>query len=397
MGYKGAMYPWQSADTGFEETQTIHYNPIDGKWGPDFSMNQRHVSLAIFYVFYKYLNHTKDQEFINEYGAEVMVEIARFWTSIAKFSNKDKKYHIHGVMGPDEFHEKYPLKRKYGLRDNAYTNIMTSWALKKTIEIVKTLPNQVRNRLRITEREIQKWGEIRKNLNVIVKNGIIIQFENFDKLKEVNWKHYMKKYGDIRRMDRILKSENKSPNSYKLLKQADTLMIFYLLDFKEAIEVLRDLGIRIKNPRSFTDRNFHYYLPITTHGSTLSRFIHGSIAIDLNHKKQHILNLFKRSLSYDIYDLAGGSTHEGIHCGLMAGTINMVEKYFAGVRTTSKEMSIKPWFPEDWKKLSFKLTNKGKLYELNYENKKNKLVTKLKSKGKTFTVKEGKVIDFKSL
>ena len=343
--YSGALYPWQSADSGKEETQTIHYNPIDGKWGADFSQNQRHINIAVFYNFYKYLTHTKDLQFLHEYASPVMIEIARFFATISKFDKKTKKYHIKGVMGPDEFHEKYPWSKNPGINDNAYTNIMVSWLFKKTFEILETLPTHIKERLNIKKSEMKKWEDIRKKLKVEVKKGIIMQFENFDKLKDLKWENYRNKYVDISRMDRILKAEGKSPNNYKVVKQPDALMVFYLLGFDEAVSILRSLGIKIKNPKKFIQKNYNYYLNITTHGSTLSRFIHSAIAVNLKHDKKLIWSLFKSSLEQDLYGTLRGSIAEGIHTGLMAGTINVVRKYFAGVKTHEKGINIKPSFP----------------------------------------------------
>ena len=100
------MYPWQSGSDGKEETQVVHLNPRSGRWDRDLSHNQRHVNAAIFYNIWRYYQATEDYEFLLGYGAEMMLEIARFWSSIARFNPDRGRYEIHGVMGPDEFHEK---------------------------------------------------------------------------------------------------------------------------------------------------------------------------------------------------------------------------------------------------------------------------------------------------
>jgi len=98
------MFPWQTADDGREDTQILHFNPKSGSWGPDHSSLQRHVSIAVFYNVWRYIYDSDDTDFLNKYGAELMFEIARFWASIATYSPESSKYHIEGVMGPDEFH-----------------------------------------------------------------------------------------------------------------------------------------------------------------------------------------------------------------------------------------------------------------------------------------------------
>jgi trehalose/maltose hydrolase-like predicted phosphorylase len=126
-GFRGAMFPWQSGSEGKEETQRVHLNPLTGRWEPDLSRNQRHVNAAIFYNIWHYFQATQDLAFLRDYGAEMMLEIARFWASIAHFNPDRDRYEIHGVMGPDEFHEKYPGATEGGLRNNAYTNVMVAW------------------------------------------------------------------------------------------------------------------------------------------------------------------------------------------------------------------------------------------------------------------------------
>ena len=98
-----------------------------GRWEPDLSRNQRHVNAAIFYNIWQYYQATDDVDFLRDYGAEMMLEIARFWASIAHFNPARERWEIHGVMGPDEFHEKYPGATEGGLRNNAYTNVMVAW------------------------------------------------------------------------------------------------------------------------------------------------------------------------------------------------------------------------------------------------------------------------------
>ena len=102
------MFPWQSGSDGQEETQELNLNPHSKRWIPDNSYLQRHVGSAIAYNVWQYYQVTHDVEFLQFYGAEMMLEIARFWSSIAHFNEQRGRYEIRGVMGPDEFHEGYP-------------------------------------------------------------------------------------------------------------------------------------------------------------------------------------------------------------------------------------------------------------------------------------------------
>ncbi len=128
-GFQGAMFPWQSGSDGQEETQELNLNPRSQRWVPDNSYLQRHVGSAIAYNVWQYYQVTHDIEFLQFHGAELILEIARFWSSIATFNDQRGRYEIRGVMGPDEFHEGYPDSAEPGLNNNAYTNIMAVWVL----------------------------------------------------------------------------------------------------------------------------------------------------------------------------------------------------------------------------------------------------------------------------
>ena len=146
-GYKGAMFPWQSGSDGSEETQIVHLNPLSGHWDPDLSHRQRHVNAAIFYNVWHYHQATDDLDFLRDYGAEMMLEIARFWGSIAHLNPERDRYEIHGVMGPDEFHEKYPGAEESGLRNNAYTNVMVAWICEQAQTVLGLLTGRRRETL----------------------------------------------------------------------------------------------------------------------------------------------------------------------------------------------------------------------------------------------------------
>ena len=105
------MFPWQSGSDGQEETQELNLNHRSQRWVPDNSFRQRHVGSAIAYNVWQYFQVTQDFEFLHFYGAELILDIAHFWSSIAIFNDERQRYEIRGVMGPDEFHEAYPDSR----------------------------------------------------------------------------------------------------------------------------------------------------------------------------------------------------------------------------------------------------------------------------------------------
>ncbi|MBV9309824.1 MAG: glycoside hydrolase family 65 protein [Solirubrobacterales bacterium] len=342
-GYRGAMYPWQSGSDGEEETQLIHINPLSGRWEPDFSHRQRHVNAAIFYNVWHYYQATHDVDFLRDHGAEMMLEIARFWSSIAHFNPDRDRWEIHGVMGPDEFHEKYPAATEGGLRNNAYTNVMVAWICQTAQEVLDLLPKSRRDVLRVRiglrDEEIHRWREISRKMFVpFHSDGIISQFEGYEDLQELDWDSYRSKYPNIQRLDRILRAEGDSPDRYSLSKQADTVMLFFLFSQDELRRLLARLGYELteETARSTID----YYERRTSHGSTLSFVTHAGVlaAIDRESSWQRFLV----ALESDIGDIQGGTTQEGIHLGVMGGTLDLVQRAYLGTEIHNDALYFNP-------------------------------------------------------
>lgn len=370
-GYKGAMFPWQSGSDGREETQVVHLNPLTGEWGDDYSSLQRHVSLAIAYDIWEYFNSSNDQVFLEEAGAEMFLEICRFWVSKAKLNMTTGRYSIAEVMGPDEFHEHAPNNEKGGLSDNAYTNIMVSWMLQKSKAILSgitcSIEEDILTKLKIDNKELLLWDDISKKLNLVIsEDGIIAQFDGYFDLQELDWDAYRKKYTNIHRMDRILKSEGKSPDDYKLAKQADTLMTFYNLPEKEVSQILTRLGYSL--PQDYLSRNLHYYLKRTSHGSSLSRVVHSQLALLIN-EEQLSWQMYSDALGSDYVDIQGGTTGEGVHSGVMASTVMLAISTYAGINVHGDVLEINPRLPEHWKLISFKIKFKGVKYRFDISHK----------------------------
>jgi trehalose/maltose hydrolase-like predicted phosphorylase len=171
--FQGAMFPWQAGIDGDEQTQTTRFNPVSGKWDPDNSCRQRHVSLAIAYNVLDYLETTADVQF-RGMGVEMVLDICRFFASMCERDPQTGRYSIDGVMGPNEFHEG---KQKCGVRDNAYTNIMLAWTMEKVERLVTAmkaaaplaLEAAYRN-MGVTEKEMTQaydhWQKIRQQLSL---------------------------------------------------------------------------------------------------------------------------------------------------------------------------------------------------------------------------------------
>ncbi len=365
-GFKGAMFPWQSGSDGREETQIIHLNPLSGKWDDDHSSLQRHVSLAIAYNVWQYFHTTGDIEFIRNYGLELFLEICRFWASKCEWNPETKRYSIDKVMGPDEFHEAYPNASQGGLRDNGYTNLMASWMFERVPDLLKAVgvetEKDVRGKINLSEAETAAWDQISGNLNLCINaDGIIAQYDGYFELKDLDWNFYKEKYGNIYRMDRILKSENKSPDEFKVAKQADLLMTFYNLDKEEVDRILQKLGYPL--PGDYLQRNLDYYLQRTSHGSTLSRVVHGKLAMVAGNPALS-WQLYSDALSSDFNDIQGGTTGEGIHSGVMAGTVLIALNTYAGINWNGNRLKINPQLPSGWECMKFSIRFKGITYRI---------------------------------
>jgi trehalose/maltose hydrolase-like predicted phosphorylase len=161
-------------------------------------------------------------------------------------------------------------------------------------------------------------------------------------------------------MDRLLKAEGKSPDEYKVAKQADTLMTFYNLNKEEVDRILERLGYRL--PEDYLMQNLNYYLARTSHGSTLSRVVHASLA-NMTGNRKLSWELYTDALTSDFNDIQGGTTAEGIHAGVMAGTVWVALTAYAGLNLHGPYPVINPNLPEHWRKISFSFFFRGTEYE----------------------------------
>ena len=359
-GYKGAMFPWQSGSDGSEETQIVHLNPLSGQWDPDLSHRQRHVNAAIFYNIWHYHKATEDHDFLRDHGAEMMLEIARFWSSIAHFNNERGRYEIHGVMGPDEFHERYPGAAEDGLRNNAYTNIMVAWICEQAEVVLGLLSERRRDTLRakigLGEDEIERWRDMSTKMYVpFHDDAIISQFEGYEQLEELDWDAYRAEHDNIQRLDRILRAEGDDPDRYKLAKQADTVLLFFLFPPEEIRRLFGRLGYEWDADGA--QRNIEYYDQRTSHGSTLSYIAHAGVLAPID--ADHAWERFLVALESDVGDVQGGTTKEGIHLGVMAGTLDLVQRAFTGAEIRDGVLYFTPTLNDHLEGLSFPMQVRG--------------------------------------
>lgn len=400
-GCDGAMFPWQSGSNGREEAQSLHLNPQSGHWVEDTTHIQRHINIAVAYNVWLYYQVTGDRHFMSYYGAEMIIETARLFAGLATYNKALDRYEIRGVMGPDEFHTGYPDAEEPGLANNAYTNIMAAWLFCRAIDALEMLPVERRQatweNLRLEDRELQRWQDMSCRMLVVFHgDGIISQFEGYDRLEEFDWEGYKQKYDNIHRLDRILEAEGDSPNRYMLSKQADVLMLFYLLSADE----LDQLFMRLGYPFAFDTipKNIDYYLKRTAHGSTLSRVVHAWVLA--RSRRQQSWHLFCDALKSDVLDIQGGTTHEGIHLGAMAGTVDLIQRCYSGLETRQDTLWLNPALPEELKSLAFNILYREHWLRVIIQKKNIRVVSRdgtsapitLGLRGKLYELQPGRAI-----
>ncbi|MGV9539750.1 trehalose-phosphatase [Nocardia beijingensis] len=358
-GLAGAMFPWQSGSDGREESQRLHLNPLSERWNPDPSRRAHHIGIAIAYNVWQYYQATGDGEFLVECGAELLVEIARFWSSLAAYDAGRERYTIRGVIGPDEFHSGYPDAPEAGIDNNAYTNVMAAWVILRAIDALALLAPRERSelleKLSVQPSEAEHWPVVARRMYVPFHDGVISQFEGYERLAELDWDHYRRRYGNIQRLDRILEAEGDDVNRYRAAKQADVLMLFYLLSADELRELLAHLGYDL--PGEMIPRTIDYYLSRTSHGSTLSALVHAWVLARAN--RDRAVEFFDQVLGSDVADIQGGTTAEGIHLAAMAGSVDLLQRCFTGMELRRDRLVFCPYWPQSLGALCFPVIYRG--------------------------------------
>ena len=390
-GYLGAMYPWQSGSDGREVSQELHLNPQSGRWNPDASSRAHHVGLAIAYNAWQHYQVTGDRQFLIDYGAEMLVEIARFWVGLANFDHSRGRYTIRGIIGPDEFHSGYPGKEYEGIDNNAYTNVMAVWVILRAMDALDLLPLRDRldlvGKVDLTADELDRWDHVTRRMFVPFHDDVISQFEGYSELAELDWESYRQRYENIQRLDRILEAENDSVNNYKASKQADALMLFYLLSSEELLGLFGRLGYHF-TPEQIPE-TIDYYLSRTSDGSTLSAIVHSWVLARAN--RHHAMRYFVQVLGSDVADIQGGTTSEGIHLAAMAGSVDLLQRCFTGLETRDDRLVLGPHWPEALGPIEFPFVYRGHRLHLRISGRTGDLTSEAGNAGPIMVECRGRV------
>jgi trehalose/maltose hydrolase-like predicted phosphorylase len=237
---------------------------------------------------------------------------------------------------------------------------MVAWIAEIAQRVLDLLPESrrqaLRDRLALTDDELQTWREMSRKMFVPIHgDGIVSQFEGYEHLKELDWDAYRARHPNIQRLDRILKAEGDDPDDYKLSKQADTVMLFLLFSEEELRRIFERLGYEYAEDTA--RKNIAYYDRRTSHGSTLSFISHAGVLADLDPDSSW--ERFLVALESDVGDVQGGTTKEGIHMGVMAGTLDLVQRRYAGTDIRDGVLWFEPRLLDRLQGLTFAMQFRG--------------------------------------
>lgn len=249
-----------------------------------------------------------------------------------------------------------PVARAIPKRRQSWSQAPTwvhSSSSKPPLALLDRLPQWRRDELAadlgLGEHEVKRWRAITAAMFVPFHDGVISQFEGYQRLERLDLEACRRRWGSIQRLDRLLEADGASVNSYEVSKQADVLMLFYLLAAEDLEAILTGLGYRF-DP-AVIPRTIDYYLARTSHGSTLSAVVHSWVLARSD--RQRALQLFRTVLSSDIADIQRGTTAEGIHLGAMAGSVDLLQRCFTGLEHRDGVLWFNPSWPSELGSMRF--------------------------------------------
>ena len=346
-GYEGAQYPWESTLDGGETTPDAIVHPESGELIPVLNGRlELHITASIAHAFWQYWQITGDDEFMREYGAEILLSTAEFWGSRVEWHPEREDYEISDVIGPDEWHEH--------VNNNAFTNYMARWNIQIALDALKWLqsadPNkaeELTQQLDLNEKRLAHWRDViaRMRIPQDKQTGLIEQFDGFFQLEPLDQEKYK---GRTTSYQGLLGVEQ--VKRYRIVKQADVLMLLTVLD--------QQFDLKTKKV------NWDYYFPITDHdyGSSLTPALHVILACELG-LIETAYNMFMKGALVDLEDQRG-NTDEGIHDACCGAVWQAAILGFAGLCLTDDNFTTTPSWPDDWARLAFNSFHKGKQFSI---------------------------------
>lgn len=342
-GCEGAQFPWESADTGEEVTPPWLPDARDPArlvriWTGDIEI---HITADVAYAVWQYWQVTGDDDFLRDYGAEIILDGAVFWGSRAEYDETDNRYHICDVIGPDEYHEH--------VDDNAYTNALARWHLERALDVLTWLhtnyPDKAQElvqRLNLNDTRLAHWRGVIERMTVLhdPATGLIEQCRGFFGLEDLDWAVLESRTQPIQEILGIERT-----NHVQALKQPDVLMLLFLLGDRFDEKTWRV--------------NWDYYAPRTDHtyGSSLGPAVHAIMSCRLG-MPEVAYEHFMRAALVDLDDVRG-NTAEGVHGASAGGIWQAVVFGFAGLKLTPQGWETKPCLPSHWRRLTFPFLHRG--------------------------------------
>ncbi len=346
-GYEGAQFPWESTLDGNEATPGAIVHPESGELIAVLNGSlELHITSSIAYAFWHYWEVTGDDEFMRQYGAELLLDTALFWASRVTYNTKSDEYEINNVIGPDEWHEH--------VNNNAFTNVMARWNISAALDTLAWLTGvdaaraqELQQELHIDQQKLQHWRDVvaRMRIPQDKQSGLFEQFDGFFQLDHFDQEKYRGRKTSYQGLLGV-----SVVGRYQIVKQADVLMLLTVLRQHYDLETRRV--------------NWDYYYPITDHdyGSSLTPALHVILACELG-QADAAYELFMKGALVDLEDQRGNSG-EGIHDACSGAVWQAAIMGFAGLRFEADGYTTNPNWPDGWTRLAFKCCHKGQLVEI---------------------------------
>jgi len=348
-GYSGAQFPWESAWLEDGEVTPVWgaADIVTGKATKIWSgFIEQHITSDVAFATWQYFQVTNDQDFMDKYGYELLMDTAKFWASRLEWNEEKQEYHINNVIGPDEYKEH--------VNNNAFTNYTAQWNIKIAMAYFHDLKmNRPEIFARLNEKldleETYKLWEDRVEKIYIPQpreeDLLIPQDDAYLTYPTID----LTKYKNQENVGSMFKDYNlEQVNKLQVSKQADIMVLFYLLEDLFSSEVKK--------------ANWEYYEPKTLHDSSLSLSTHSVLASDMKDSKM-AYDLFRRATEIDLGPNMKTSDH-GIHAASLGGIWQCVVNGFGGVRMLNGELRISPKLPTAWSELNFSINWHGDLLEV---------------------------------
>ena len=345
-GYKGAQYPWESADDGTEQCPDWTIEPDGTCYRCYVAVYEHHVTAAVAYGIYNYVKITQDMDFLYCKGAEILTETARFWASRCEYNKEQDRYEINQVTGPDEWHEP--------VNNNLYTNYLARWNLGYVLSLLASIKKENQEaydilieKTGLTEAETAHWKEVQEKMYLPRKEGtrLLEQFEGYFELDNVTIEKYDENDWPVR-PDAL---KTKRARETQINKQADVVMLLHLMGNEFDEETIKE--------------NYAYYEKRTLHGSSLSPSIFSVMGLKVGDDSKAYRYL-RRAAFIDLLNMQG-NTREGIHAANTGGVWQTIIFGFAGVAQREDGMlKVHPNMPKEWQGLTFRLHYRGAWLEI---------------------------------